>query len=116
MDFCFFPVSPPTSPQFDNTTLLPCITKNDCLSPEVSQCHKMPFGTGSGKSGYCVPYQCKSDKDCLTIGDACTSGALSGTCKKKKSGGICQYQQVLFRKICGKKGSEKNPQSTLNKM
>ena len=76
----------------------------------------MPFGTGSGKSGYCVPYQCQSDKDCLTIGDACTSGSLSGTCKKENSGGICQYQQVLDRAICGKTVSEKNPQSSLNDM
>ena len=102
-----FPVHQPNSRQFNNTTLLPCNTKNDCLSPEVSQCHKMQSGSNSVKSGYCVPYQCQSNKDCLTIGDICTSGSLSGTCNKENDKGICQYLPALAIATCGKKRSEK---------
>ena len=97
MYFCIFPVSP--------KTLLPCNTKNDCLSPKVSQCHKMHVSSDTGKSGYCVPYQCRSNKDCFTIGDVCTSGSLSGTCNKKNY--ICQYDPALAIASCGKKWSEK---------
>ena len=103
-----FPVQPPNSWQFNNTTLLPCNTKNDCLSPEVSQCHKMQSGSNSVKSGYCVPYQCQSNKDCLTIGDICTSGSLSGTCNKENDKGICQYLPALAIATCGKKRSKKS--------
>ena len=59
--------------------------------------------TPLGKTGYCVPYQCKSDEDCLNIGDACTSGVLSGTCNFKKSGGTCEYSPFLLIEMCGKK-------------
>ena len=73
----------------------------------------MPFGTGSGKSGYCVPYQCQSDKDCLTIGDACTSGSLSGTCNKENDKGICRYLPALAIATCGKKRSKKRKKNEI---
>ena len=95
-------------PQFDNTTLRECNIKDDCLLPEESQCNRMGNKTPSGKIGYCVPYQCNSNKDCLNIGNVCTSGVLSGTCNYKKYRGTCEYSPILEIAMCGKEYSKKD--------
>ena len=90
-------------PQFDNTTLRECNNSDDCLLPEESQCNKMGNLTPSGKIGYCIPFHCKPDTDCLDIGDVCTTGFLSGTCNSMKQGGTCEYHPFLAKENCCKK-------------
>ena len=90
---------------FDNTTLLECNNRNDCLVPKASKCNRMANPTPSGKIGYCVPYKCESDEDCVTIGNVCTSGSLSGKCWffKDMDHMTCKYEPVLQIATCGKK-------------
>ena len=69
--------------------------------------------TPSGKIGYCVPYKCQSDEDCVTIGNECNKGSLSGTCwfAKDRYHMTCKYELALHIgslglvcPIIGKKG------------
>ena len=101
--FCFFSVPPTNYTKFDNATLRECNNADDCLLPEESQCKKMGNLTPSGKIGYCAPFHCKSDTDCLDIGDVCTTGVISGTCNSMKQGGTCEYHPFLAIARCGKK-------------
>ena len=50
-----------------------------------------------GKSGYCVPQSCRTNRECPTVGDECGDGSISGTCKA----GNCQYDPVLAAADCG---------------
>ena len=61
-----------------------------------------------GKIGYCVPYKCQSDEDCLTMNielNECEAGSLLGTCwfGKDRFHMTCKYERALEIATCGKK-------------
>ena len=66
--------------------------------PINNQCNIMLSPTSSGKDGYCVSLACETDKDCHEIGDVCSDGSLSGTCKL--SDHICEYAPVKAIAMC----------------
>ena len=49
--------------------------------------------------------KCESDEDCMTIGNMCFSGILSGKCWfiKDQDHMTCKYDRVLTIARCGKK-------------
>ena len=93
----FSELPPRPEPVPDFKTLLHCDTAQECPRNQA-QCHSMLNPTYLGKSGYCVPQSCETNRDCPTVGDECGDGSISGTCNS----GNCQYDPVLAAADCGK--------------
>ena len=86
----------PRRPAPDFKTLLHCDTASECPG-NLAQCNSMLNPTYLGKSGYCVPQSCRTNRECPTVGDECGDGSISGTCNS----GNCQYDPVLAAANCG---------------
>ena len=94
----FSELPPRPEPVPDFKTLLHCDTYSECPQ-SLAQCNIMLNPTYLGKSGYCVPQSCRTNRECPTVGDECGDGSISGTCKAE----LCQYDPVLAAADCGNK-------------
>ena len=88
----------------DDSSLVECSGIFDCAK-DLEQCNIMISPTPSGKTGYCVPLHCQKNNTCPQLGDACTTGSLSGQCKADST---CDYENAIALAMCITEGKNYN--------
>ena len=79
-----------------------CNTTRDCQDFGVrAECSKVHGGTydktGTEYKGWCTPVSCGVYSGCPDIGDVCTDGLITGSCRVK---GKCVYEEVKLQAMC----------------
>ena len=79
-----------------------CNTTRDCQDFGVrAECSKVHGGTydntGTEHEGWCTPVSCRVGSGCPDIGDVCTDGLISGSCRVE---GKCVYEEVKLQAMC----------------
>ena len=95
----------PTEPRDDNdwSEFTQCDSDIDCyrvfrkdLNAKCSETGNVYDSNGKKKFGVCVPWECSEEIACPKVGDACSSGAVFGTCND----GECAYDPVFAIAQC----------------
>ena len=79
-----------------------CNTARDCRDFGVpAECSKVHGGTydntGTEYKGWCTPASCRVGSGCPEIGDVCSDGLISGSCRAE---GKCVYEEVKLQAMC----------------